>query len=223
MPPDYTTLHAPHLALLRAALEAASPAGARAAVDLACGNGDKTAWLTAMCAPGAVVLGLDCDRCALQQAYREAHGSVWLAADAHALPLRPGTVDLLWCVAALSLFTDQKQALAEAWRALPPGGTLVVATATERWVRLRHWATHHITTLAPPADDLGADLRATLIAVGPGEVTLTAYLLDPPGLTPVAARLPLADFAPAPPLAISEPEPLPVLLVGVLRRTTAKR
>ena len=223
MPPDYTALHTPHLALLRAALEAASPSGARTAVDLACGNGDKTAWLTAMCAPGAMVFGLDCDRSALQQAHREAHSGVWLAADAHALPLHPGTVDLLWCVAALSLFTNQKQALAEVWRALAPGGTLVVATATERWVRLRRWATYPTATLAPPADDLGADLRDTLMAVGPGEVTLTAYLLDPPGLTPVAARLPLTDFAPAPPLAIGEPEPLPVLLIGVLRRTIAER
>ena len=223
MPPDYTALHAPHLALLRAALEAARPSGARVAVDLACGTGGKTAWLTTMCAPGAVVVGLDCDLSALRQAHAEALGGVWLAADAHALPLRSGTVDLLWCVAALSRFADQARALAEVWRALAPGGTLVVATATERWVRLRRWAAHHTATVAPLADDLGADLRATLMAVGPGEVALTAYLLDPPGLTPLAARLPLTDFAPAPPLAIGEPEPLPVLLIGVLRRTTAER
>ncbi len=223
MPPDYTALHAPHLALLRAALEAASPSGARAAVDLACGTGSKTAWLTGVCAPRALVLGLDCDQSALRHAHHEALGGVWLAADAHALPLRPGTVDLLWCIAALSRFADQKRVLAEAWRALAPGGTLVVATATERWVRLRHWAAHHTATLAPPADDLGADVRATLMAVGPGEVALTAYLLDPPGLTPLAARLPLADFAPEPSLAIGEPEPLPVLLVGVLHRITAER
>ena len=218
--PDFTTLHAPHLALLRAALEAASRPGARVAVDMACGAGGKTAWLAGVCAPGATVLGLDCDREALQVAHGTAPGGAWLAVDAHRLPLRPGSVELLWCVVALALFADQGQALAEAWQALAPGGTLVVATATERWVRPRRWAASHVGA-APPADDLGADLRAGLAAAGPGEVTLAAYLLEPPGLPLLAARLPLADLAPAVPLVIGEPEPLPVLLVAALRRASA--
>ncbi|NTU79743.1 MAG: hypothetical protein HGA45_10135, partial [Chloroflexales bacterium] len=48
--------------------------------------------------------------------------------------------------------------------------------------------------------------------------SLAAYLLAPPGLAPHEAMLPLADLAPAEPLDIGEPEPLPLLLVGVGRR-----
>lgn len=218
---EYAALHAPHLALLRAALAAASPRGARVAVDLACGDGGKTPWLADLCAPGALVLGLDRERAALAGARAAGAGPAWLAADAARLPLRPGSVDLIWCVAALGLFADPGAALAEAAAALAPGGALVVATATERWVRPRAWPEGG-TGLAgartpPPADDLGADLGEALAGAGLGELALAAYLLDPPGLAPGAALAPLADLAPARPLTVGEPEPLAVLLVGVGR------
>jgi SAM-dependent methyltransferase len=214
--PNYAALHAPHAVLLRAALLSASPPGARVALELGCGQGDKRHWLAACAAPGALVLGLDHDRTAL----RAAPPGAWLAADAHALPLRPACADLIWCVAALGLFANPPRALAEARRALRPGGTLVVAVATERWVRPRHWPVGAGTALASPpapADDLGADLSATLAAAGLRAGQLWAYLLDPPGLAPLAALLPLAELPGGAPLAVGEPEPLPVLLVATAR------
>lgn len=213
--PDHNALHGHHLALMRAALAAASPRGARVAVDLACGAGGKTAWLAGLCAPGALVVGVDRDLSAL----RQAPGGVWLAADAHALPLRPGVVELTWCVASLGLFADGGRALTEVARALVPGGALVVVAASERWVRPRRWPDLAIARAAGPgpADDLGADLRAALAAAGLQGVTLAAYLLDPPGLAPLEALLPLADLAPVAPLAIGEPETRPVLLVAAGR------
>lgn len=219
---DASELHAPHLALLRAALAAASPPGARVAADLGCGAGAKTPWLAACCAPGALVLGLDLDRAALRRARAGSAAGAWLAADAQRLPLRAGALDLIWCVAALGLFADQGLALREAAAALAPGGALVVATASERWVRPRRWAPGAVAGLrgasAAPADDLGADLGAALEAAGLRQASLAAYLLDPPGLDPAAAQLPLAELAPAEPLEVGEPEPLPVLLVAVGRR-----
>ena len=211
--PNYAALQAPHAALLRAALLAASPSGASVALELGCGQGDKRLWLAACAAPGALVLGLDHDRTAL----RAAPPGAWLAADAHALPLRPACADLIWCVAALGLFADPPRALAQARRTLRPGGTLVVAVASERWVRLRSWPVGAGAALASPpapADDLGADLSAALAAAGLRAGQLQAYLLDPPGLAPLNALLPLAELPGSAPLAVGEPEPLPVLLVA---------
>lgn len=206
----YAALHEPHEVLLRAALEAASPRGAGVAVDLACGEGAKTPWLAALCAPGALVVAVDVDRGAL----RAARGPR-LAGDAHTLPLRDASCDLIWCVAALGLFADAARALAEARRALLPGGALVLAVAGERWVRLRSAPPSVVGTASlgvpPPADGLGDELRDTLTAAGLAVGPLAAYLLDPPGLAPLAAALPLADLADALP---DEPEPRPVLLVA---------
>lgn len=221
---DLAELQAPHLPLMRAALAAASPRGARVALDLACGAGGKTDWLAELCAPGAVVAGLDLDRGALAEARARRPGAPWLAGDAAALPLRPGSAELIWCVAALGLFAEPGRALAEAAAALAPGGALVLATAGERWVRRRVWgpdASAALGAAPPPADDLGADLAEALRAAGLGAVSLAAYLLDPPGLAPPAARLPLAELAPLAPLAVGEPEPLPGLLVAAGRRLTA--
>lgn len=215
--PDWTDLHGPHLELMRAALGAASPRGSGVAVDLGCGAGGKTPWLAGACAPGALVIGLDRDRGALAEARAGAPGGLWLAADAMGLPLRPGAAGLIWCVAALGLFGDQGRALGEAAAALVPGGALVVAAAGERWVRRRRWPAGLApdpTAPPPPADDLGADLAAALAGAGLAGVSLAAYLLEPPGLDPRAALLPLADLAPAAPLGVGEPEPLPVLLVA---------
>ncbi|HMQ34630.1 MAG TPA: methyltransferase domain-containing protein [Chloroflexaceae bacterium] len=217
---DLAGLQAPHLPLMRAALAAASPRGARVALDLACGPGGKTAWLAGLCAPGALVAGLDLDRGALAAARSALPGFAWLAGDALALPLRPASAGLIWCVAALGLFADPGRALGEAAEALAPGGALVVATAGERWVRRREWAPGAVEApraATPPADDLGADLAEALRTAGLGQVSLAAYLLDPPGLAPRAALLPLADLGPAAPLAVGEPEPLPVLLVAAGR------
>lgn len=211
---DYAALQAPHEALLRAALEAESPSGARVALDLACGPGAKTPWLAALAAPGALVLGLDRDRGAL----RTALPGCWAVADAHALPLRAGSVDLAWCVAALGLFADQELALAELRRVLRPGGTLVVAVAGERWVRLRpppeDRAAPGLPWPPPPADGLGEELGAALARAGLRSVGLAAYLLEPAGMAPRDALLPLVEVVGAEPC---EPEPLPVLLVAAGR------
>jgi SAM-dependent methyltransferase len=215
--PDYAALHTPHAALLRAALEAASPQGARVALDLGCANGDKTPWLAACAAPDALVLGLDHDPMALRGACLGAR----ICADAHALPLRPATLDLIWCVAVLGLLADPPRALAEAAAALRPGGALVVAAAGERWVRRRAWPSGEPAPdlpLPPPADGLGAELGEALEAAGLHPVALHAYLLDPPGLTPTAALLPLVGLPGVTPLELGEPEPLAVLLLAVGRR-----
>jgi SAM-dependent methyltransferase len=212
--PDYAALAAPHVPLLHAALALATPAGARLALDLGCGTGTWTPWLRAACEPGALVVGLDHASAGLATTV----GGPWLVGDAQRLPLRPAVADLVWCVAALSLFGDPAQALREVRRVLRPGGALVVTVAGERWVRLRRRPPGAVPGQASvplsPADGLGDELRTALGSAGFGVSRLAAYLLDPPGCAPLAAQLPLAELDGSAPLEPGEPEPRAVLLVA---------
>lgn len=221
-------LHAPYAALLRERLATLSPAGARVALDLGCGPGLKLGWLAERLAPGGLLVGIDIDRGALRaaagwpappDAYQRpgagdltggappAHvrpPTLLSAGDAHAIPLRSGSCDLVWCVATLGLLRDPAMALAEVRRVLRPGGALVVAVAGERWVRARVWPECLLEALraAPrplwerglgegdrasasepmcPADGLGDDLRDQLAAAGLTVEPLRADLLDGPG------------------------------------------
>ena len=126
-------LAAAHTELLRAALAVATPFAAQIVLDLASGMGLRTPWLVEASLPGALLLSLDYDRTSLTQSA----GVHRLVADAHYLPLRSASVDLVWCVAALSLFTLPRRALSEIHRVLRTGGALVVTVAGERWVRRR--------------------------------------------------------------------------------------
>lgn len=211
-------LHQPYLACIRHALLAATPAGARVAIDVGCGDGSKTLWLRERCAPDALLIGIDRDAAAL----RAAPALAAIAGDAEALPLRDSCVDLIWCVAALQLFTDRQRALRELWRVLRPGGTLLIATAGEYWVRLRRHPPALLAALPPvlpfaPADGLADEW--TLLLAGAGFVAPQAqsYLLD--GAEPAQAALidsaDLAAYAGLPLVAsaVAEPDPRPVLFV----------
>ncbi|MFV9503476.1 MAG: class I SAM-dependent methyltransferase [Oscillochloridaceae bacterium umkhey_bin13] len=204
-------LDQPHTALLRACLEQFRPPDARVALDLACGAGHKTAWLRACCPPEALVVGLDHASAALAAARFANPTGPWVRADAQALPLRDASLDLIWCVAALHLLDDPQQGLGEALRVLRPGGSLLLVTATTRWVRLRPPPAHPTDPLPALADDLGHDLAGMLTAVGFPPPRLHALLLDPPGLSLTAAAAPLLDW---PDLEPAEPEPQPILLVA---------
>lgn len=211
-------LHEPYLPRMRHALLAATPAGARVALDVGCGDGSKTQWLRERCAPDALLVGIDCDAAAL----RSTRALLAIAGDAGALPLRAGCIDLIWCVAALQLFADRQRALREMWRVLRPGGTLVIAVAGEYWVRLRCHPPELLAALPPsvplsPADGLGDEWTSLLANAGFAASQAQAYLLD--GNEPAQAALidsaDLALYAGLPPSTapIAEPEPRPVLFV----------
>lgn len=211
-------LHEPYLPRIRLALLAATPAGARIALDVGCGDGAKTQWLREQCATDALLIGIDRDVTAL----RSAPALAAIAGAAEALPLRDGCVDLIWCVAALQLFTDRQQALRELWRVLRPGGMLLIATVGEYWVRLRCHPPALLAALPSvlplaPADGLADTWTLLLAGAGFAAPQAQAYLLD--GAEPAQAALidsaDLAAYAGLPLTAssITEPDPRPVLFV----------
>jgi ubiquinone/menaquinone biosynthesis C-methylase UbiE len=72
-------------------------------------------------------------------------GSVHLVhGDAAALPLAPATFDLVLSVTALEFVADRQRALAEMWRAVRPGGRLVVGAlnALSPWAWARRRESH---------------------------------------------------------------------------------
>jgi SAM-dependent methyltransferase len=210
---DLDELHAPLVPLLRLVLAQVPVGNGRVALDVACGGGRKSGWLAERLPSEGRVIGIDRDVAALEVAQQHNPGMpfVWLAGDAQALPLRADVADLSWCVAALGLFADADLALRELRRVLRPGGTVIVATGAQLWVRARHWPPDLAVPLAaayaqalaagsspvPPADELGADLAAQLTHAGFAEVVVRAFLaeLALADVSPPVAELALADWS----------------------------
>lgn len=129
----------------------------------------------------------------------------WAAGDALALPLRDACVDLCWCVAALHQFADPALALCEMRRVMRRGGTLVVATVEQLWVRARSWPPDLSAALSGalavsggdpgllPADGLADALIARLATAGFTAIRARAFLLDAT-LMPWVQELTLADW-----------------------------
>ncbi len=212
-PVDLDDLHAPLVPLLRL-VPAQVPSGhGRVVLDVACGTGLKSSWLAEGLLPEGRVIGIDRDVAALSVARRHNPDMpfVWLAGDAQELPLRADVADLAWCVAALGLFADADLALRELRRVLKPGGTVIVATGAQLWVRARHWPPDLAALLAaayaqapatgsspvPPADDLGADLAAQLTRAGFAAVVVRAFLPESSvaDVPPQAAEFALTDWS----------------------------
>lgn len=224
-------LHAPYEPLLEAALHRLSPGEAGSALDLGCGSGRKTGWLARHVRPGACLVAVDIDQAALHLATAPGR---FIAADAAALPLCDASIELVWCVAALHIFADPMAALRETQRVLQPAGTLIATSVTQRWMLRRTWpavlAQVCADLLPPPADDPARDLERQVQAAGFAINQSRAFLLD--AADPVAASLPLADWAMLRPLVAGrlsaadlaacdaiaaeeiEPEPVDLLLVA---------
>jgi SAM-dependent methyltransferase len=103
--------------------------GGETVLDLACGPGTLTGHLAEAVGPGGLVIGADLSPPMLARAARAVDGdnTVFVRADAMALPLRDGCVDAVCCSLCLQLVPDLDTGLAEIARVLRPGGRLAAA------------------------------------------------------------------------------------------------
>ncbi|MGC8798791.1 MAG: class I SAM-dependent methyltransferase [Chloroflexus sp.] len=172
-------LHEPYLPLIRRALLAVTPRGIAKALDVGCGDGAKTHWLRECCTSDGLIIGLERDVNVLGST----QGISQIVGDAVNLPFADQTIDVIWCIAALALFSQPQQALAEMRRVLHPRGRLILLTAGEYWVRLRKHPLTVVQTLPPdiplpPADGLGEEWTRLLRTAGFAQPQVRAYLLD---------------------------------------------
>jgi len=112
--------------LVRAALAAAP--GERV-LDVGCGPGFYCAELVEEVGPEGFIVGVDASPQMLSLAARrcQGHGNVVLQqGDASSLPVESSSFDAALCVQVLEYVSDVRAGLAELYRALRPGGRVVV-------------------------------------------------------------------------------------------------
>ena len=126
-------------------------------VDLGCGRGY---WLRRMVRAGLAPVGIEYDPVRAAEAGLQAPVA---AGDAACLPLRTGSVGLVWSIHVLHHLPDPEVVLAEVSRVLRPGGHLIVAETVEDHPLIRLGRAVH-----PHWDGVGVHSRfraATLLAL----------------------------------------------------------
>ncbi|GAA4870432.1 class I SAM-dependent methyltransferase [Actinomycetospora straminea] len=106
--------------------------GGETVLDLACGPGTLTRHLADAVGADGLVVGADLSPPMLRRAARavRAANTVFVRADAMALPLRDGAVEAVCCSLCLQLVPDLDTALAQIRRVLAPGGRFTATVPT---------------------------------------------------------------------------------------------
>jgi ubiquinone/menaquinone biosynthesis C-methylase UbiE len=100
-------------------------------LEVACGAGGGLSYVAER---AAQMVGLDYTARVLYQARRRLHATIpLLCGDAQRLPFAAGSFDLIFCFEAIYYLADAQAFLAESWRVLAPGGTLVVCLTNAEW------------------------------------------------------------------------------------------
>jgi SAM-dependent methyltransferase len=125
--------------------------GPQRVLEVGCGTGHFTRWLTAR---GLRAVGLDRSPAMLREAGRAPSGSPLLLADAERLPLRDGAVDLVLLVTTLEFLESPRLALEESVRVAQRG---LVVVGLNRWslgALSRRWGPRSRSALLAGARDL---------------------------------------------------------------------
>jgi len=141
----------------------------RMVLDLSCGTGNYALTLAQR---GMRVVGVDISEpmlgAARSKGSRAGLPVTFVRADARALPFRPGAFDLVTLILGLEFIAEPGRALAEAHRALKPGGRLVVAILNRDapWTLWRRLKRLVVRSVWRNASFLGAhELRGLLSAL----------------------------------------------------------
>lgn len=115
----------------------AAPAGFAVVADVGCGFGRSLPKLHARFAPRRLI-GMDIDPAMLQASAREVaqHGveAQFVCCSSSNIALEDESVDLLFCHQTFHHLVDQERAIAEFFRVLKPGGVLLFAESTRRYI-----------------------------------------------------------------------------------------
>ncbi len=121
-------------------------AGAKAVLDLGCGDG---LYLPALSSGGAAAYGADRSKLALQRAASLVPGADLREVTGNErVPFDDNCVDRVWCCDTLEHVVDTQTVLSEARRVLKPGGRLLVVTPDHplrlrlRLVAAAGWSAH---------------------------------------------------------------------------------
>ena len=96
-------------------------------VDVACGTGVLALEAARATSPGGQVVGVDLNPGMLAVARRKAPEIDWQRAPAEALPFDTESFDAAISQFGLMFFQDKRQAIAQMWRVIRPGGRLAIA------------------------------------------------------------------------------------------------
>lgn len=106
-------------------------------VDVGCGWGRSLSRLHKQFAPTRLI-GVDIDPEMVKAAEQEARdagvAAECIISSSHALPLDDGSVDLILCHQTFHHLVEQEAAMAEWFRVLRPGGVLLFAESTRRYI-----------------------------------------------------------------------------------------
>lgn len=95
-------------------------------LDAGCGGGDAVAWLAAQVGPGGLALGIDLAGAHVRAARAIAPGAALLQGDLAQAPVRPGSLDLVWCVNAINHLRRPLAGLRGLAALIRPGGRLAL-------------------------------------------------------------------------------------------------
>lgn len=145
-------------------------------VDAGCGGGRSLKKLHQRFSPGQLI-GIDIDpgmlEVSAQAAARDALRVTLIAGSSSRLPLASSSVDLLFCHQTFHHLVEQEQAIHEFFRVLKPGGIMLFAESTRRYIE--SWIImllfRHPMEVQRSADEYLQMIRGAGFAVAPESIS----------------------------------------------------
>jgi ubiquinone/menaquinone biosynthesis C-methylase UbiE len=189
---DLAAFHRAHRHELRQIIsDLELPAGARV-LDLACGDGTYSQWLSDQVGERGSVIGVDLSPAFLSLARTNCgkRGN-FLIASALSLPFAACSFDMTWCAQSLISLPEPRAVLGEMLRVLRPGGQAVVLEndslhelilpwpeELELAIRAAQWRAYRATKHRPEKRYLGRRLSALMRCAGLSDIKRRTYATD---------------------------------------------